>query len=865
MEEWLLKKVLPVHNRDSLLGDFNEVYTHYRKNHGALRAHMLVWLQIIKSLPLFFANSMYWRSTMFKNYLKIAFRNIRKHKGFSVINIAGLAIGMTCFILIMLYVQYELSFDKFHENYNRIFRVIRQYPEDVIGKYSFITQTPAPVAPTMVDEFPEVITGTRISDTKGIFRFESNSFSAEGLFADEHFFEIFSFKLSSGDSRTALSEPFSLIISEKLAAEYFNEEIPIGKTGSFSKQLNELLSHNKNEYYDLKITGIMKEIPGNSHFRCDYLISFNTLGSTPGNENRLEKWGSSQYHNYVKLQENSSFEDLNEKLKPFTEKYRGNPVEKYVLQPLEDIHLKTHSLGEMFFTSISDIKYVYIFSTIAFIILVLVCINYMNLSTARFTKRIREIGIRKVVGAQKVQLIRQFMGESLLLSLLGFSIALILSALILPYFNAFVERDIGLNFFKDVTVILTLTGLVLFSGLLSGSYPAFFLASFQPVRIIKGTVEKKMRGSVIRNSLVVLQFSISIILIICTLLVFDQLSYVRGMDVGFNREHIIVIPLRDEAARKNGSVITNELLRNNMVVNVTGSGQKPVQVDNRLNIFVTGENGERKVVEGYDCPVNYNFIDVFGMELVQGRNFSRDFTTDTERAVILNETAVKQAGWDEPVGKTVQENGRRVIGVVKDFHHWSMHQAIEPVGLILKPDEYNYISIKIKPGNIPAALNLLKSTVEKYSPNFSFEYYFFDDYFDNLYKADQKFGSVFTFFSLLSIIISCLGLFGLALFSTEQRTKEIGIRKVLGASVSGVVFLLSKEFTKWVLIANIIAWPMAYYAINRWLQNFAYRTDIGVVIFILSGLLALLIALLTVGFQSVKAAVSNPVDSLRYE
>ncbi len=862
---YVLERIILPQDRESLPGDFEEMYHYVADESGVIRAFCWYLFQIIKLIPSFITNSILWSIIMFKNYLTIAFRNIKKYKGYSFINIAGLAIGMACFILMVLYVINEFSFDRFHAKYNRICRVIRKY-EGLWGhSESLIGGTPAPLAPTIVKEFTEVVNGTRVGDVAGTFRLKNQSFNEKGIFADEHFFEIFSFEFVTGQKKTALTAPFSMIITETLAKKYFDTENPIGKILNFSKQLNLQRSGSKNENYDVTITGVIKDVPQNSHIQFDYILSFITLSSTPGNKNLLEQWRRSPYYNYIELMPGAQYADLHERLAEYSPRFRGTDSGKYILQPLGDIHWEAKLLDEMPGNIVNARKYLYLFSTIAFIILIIACINYMNLATARFARRTKEIGLRKIVGARKAQLIRQFIGESISLSVISFLGAILLVMLLLPYFNSFIGSSIQFNWFENPLAVLFLLGMVLLVGVVAGSYPALFLAALRPVNILKGNIEKTTRGSGFRKALVVFQFSISICLIAGTLVVSKQLDYVRTKDVGYDREHVVVIPLRDVQARQNTNVIIQELVRNPSIEKVSGSDYVPLEINNVHYVKYIDDAGEEKSVDVFTSSIGYDFFEVYKLQLVKGRHFSPEFVTDEKSAVILNETAVQLTGWSEPVGKVIDDFGNQVIGVVKDFHQSSLHEKIDPMVFFLRPADCTFLSARIAPGDIPGTIQILKNTIEKFSPNFDFEYYFQDDYFNNKYKADERFGRAFRYGSALAIFIACLGVFGLASFSTERRTKEIAIRKILGASVHNIARNISKEFLISVTIANIFAWPAAWFVMNKWLQNFAYRISIDIWAFVLSAIVALVVALFTVGFQAIKAACANPVDSLKCE
>lgn len=857
----LLRWILPLKDRDYLLGDYEESFQKKLDEKNALSASLWYWKQVLQTAPEFLSESFYWRIIMFRNYFTVGLRNIKRHKGFSLINILGLAAGMACFILMMFYVRYELSFDKFHAKYGSLYRVIRAYPENPNIPFKFIPSTPAPLSPTMVEEFPEVVSATRIGDVKGAFTYKNKAFSEVGIFADEFFFNLFSFEVIKGNKETFLSEPYGIVITEKLARKYFGTEEPVGKVLSFSKQMDVHATGSQNESYDLTVTGVMSDVPKNSHLQFDYIISFT---SSPENRERLTNWSRSSYYNYVELLPGVSHLSLHDRLAEYTPRFRGRDIARYILQPLKDLHWQSVSF-EFPGAVISDKKTIYLFSLIAVFILIIACLNYINLATAGYAQRTKEIGLRKVIGALRPQLIRQFIGESVLMSFISLLFAILFVYLALPSFRYLINRDIQLKWLSTPWIPLIVIAMVLFSGLFSGSYPALLLSSLRPAAVLKGTAERKFRGIGLRNVLVVFQYIVSVCLIVGTLVVWKQMRFVRTADIGYDREHVVVIPLRDEFARKNGKVLEERLLRDNRILAASGSEFIPLERNNIWNISNTNESGEKVSADAYTCEVGYGLFDVFNVEIVLGRNFSPAFRMDESEAVLLNQTAVDAIGLKDPVGKVVDSQGRRVIGVVKDYHHSSLHAKIDPMIYFLRPEAYSFLSVRIKPDDIPGMISFLRRTVSEYSPDFSFEYYFQDDYFNEKYKSDRRFGATFGYASALAIFIACLGVFGLVSFSVESRTKEIAIRKVLGASVQSILGSLSKEFILLVVLSNFIACPIAFFTMNKWLQNFAFRIKINLWTFLLALTLSLAISTLAVIFKALYAATSNPVNSLRYE
>jgi len=765
----------------------------------------------------------------------------------------------------MLYVQYELSFDKYHVNAERIYRIAQKTGNDYLEEDKY-AQIQGAVAPTVMREYPEVMFATRfIENNQTLFSYGEKSFLEDNIFyTDPETFKIFSFELLEGDPKTALNDPYSLVLSERMAKKYFGDEEPLNKVIHYAGS------------YEFKVTGVMRNIPENSHFLIDFLLPF-TFRNRSGDPDLNNDWNATFIYTYCLLSEDTKASELEAKFPALLDKYKyadsqrkDSSKTRLFLQPLTKIHLYSHINAEI--SPNSNIKYIYILSCISLLILIIACINYLNLTIARSAERSKEVGIRKVVGAQKRQLKRQFFGESLLLTILAFAVSIIFVLLVLPVFNTFVERDFHL--LENSRLIFYLIVLVVFISTFAGIYPAMLISSFKPVPVMKGAFKTGSKGSFLRNILVIAQFSISIMLIICTLIIKDQLNYIKNMDVGYSKEQIVTIPIRDRSLKPVNRIETlkSELQKHPNIVLTSVSSGLPNGFRHGNSVRKSVKSGEAETVSIYVGMVDYDFIDLYDFTVIEGRSFSRDFPSDKNGAFLLNETAVKALGWKSFLGRELSHWGSNkgpVVGLVKDFHFHTLHRPIEPLYLTLMSSEFawanNYLSVKIKAGGIPETIDFLRNQMKRFSPNYPFEYQFFDDVFEKVYKSEQRIGSIFSVFAMLTIFIACMGLFGLAVFSTERRTKEIGIRKVLGASVSGIILMLSKEFTKWVLAANIIAWPVAYFTMNRWLQNFAYRTDIRFWIFVFSTVIAFSIALFTVSFQAIKAARSNPAEVLRLE
>jgi putative ABC transport system permease protein len=788
---------------------------------------------------------------MFQNYLKSALRNIKRQKGYSLITIAGLFIGITCFVLISLYVQYEFSYDRFHENAQNIYRMIVDTRETYMGK-SQVTVTPAPLASAMQGEFPEVLKATKVESERVVMKYGEHRFSENRIYyVDPAFLDIFNFPLLAGNPKTALNKPNCLLVSKDMAEKYFGQENPVGKTIDVDKK-------------DYQITGVLENIPGNTHFRFDFLASFSSLVELYGRD-RVYNWGWS-YYTYVLLHGQADPVSLENKLVDFLKRnYREDATQTLRLQPVADIHFYTKANFEIEPTA--DIRNVYLLSAIAFFILLIACFNYMNLSTARATTRAKEIGMRKVIGANRMQLIRQFLGESTLFSLIALFISVMLVKLFLPAFRVFIDRKLEAGVIQDGTLILTLIGLVLFVGLVSGSYPSLVLSSFQPTAVLKGTGARSSRSSsLFRNSLVVSQFVISAALIFCTIVVFNQLHFMRNKELGFVKDYVVTVP----NPARGDETLKNKLRQNTQVLDVTSSNDLPYDIRSADFGKWDGYNPEEKLIV-YRNWVDANFLSFYDIPVVQGRGFAEEYNDKEGQVYILNEAAVKAIGWDDPIGKRFgfrsgrEEKKGVVVGVVKDFHFAPLHLNIEPLALTPNSERIDWLSIKISSQNIPETLAFIERTWKRHSPEGDFSYTFLDDRLDRLYRTEEKLGKTFSIYTFIALFVACLGLFGLASFTTAQRTKEIGIRKVLGATGWNITLLTTKKIMALVLMANAIAWPVAYFAMQNWLQNFAYRTEVGVWIFALSATLSLAIALLTVSYQTIKAATANPVDSLRYE
>ena len=786
------------------------------------------------------------------NYAKIALRKFWRQKSFSLINIVGLAVGMAACILILLWVQDELGYDGFHPNADRIYRI---NSEDTSGGKSFaLAGSPAPLGQALVEEVPEVIQACRVQAGWGGWNLHlgDTHFLQEYLAAvDPSFFEVFPFAFVLGDPKTALTDRHSIVLAESLARKIYGEIDPLGKT----VELNNA---------DMTVTGVIKDIPPNSHLHFTY--AFPAVNMTEWRESKLESWEYSQFATYVLLGKETDPVEVEKKMMVLLGRHLPQFKGRIYLQPLKDIHLRSTGINTWMldYPNKGNIAYVYILSLTAFLILILACINFMNLSTARYSARAREVGMRKVVGARRADLIRQFLGESTLMALFALTIALCLAELALPTFSGLAGKKLSLVQSADWRTLGGLIAIVLGTGFLSGGYPAVFLSAFRPVKVIKDPEKLGMRrGGFMRKGLVVLQFSFTIGLIICSAVIFLQLRFMQSRDLGYDTENIIMFAAYNQY-ETNYAAAKAELLQNPHILAVCRGFPPPGGEWGTTEVDWEGKDPavEVKIALGSSSP---DYLKVFNMKLLEGRFFSPEFTADDQNYV-LNETAVKAMGLENPVGKWFSHRGRRgtIIGVLKDFHGESLHHPISPVAM--RPGEGFHMMVRYHPGDITSILEYLESKWKKFvSPNLPFQYDFLDEEVGNWYRAEQRVGRIFGYFTGLTLFIACLGMFGLASYTAERRTKEIGIRKILGASVSGILVLLTREFAKWVVLANLFAWPAAYFISKRWLQGFAYRIDLGWEIFAFSALMALAIAVLTVSYQAARSAVANPVESLRYE
>jgi putative ABC transport system permease protein len=799
---------------------------------------------------------------MLKNYIRIAVRNLLRHKVYSAINIFGLAIGIAACLLIFLYVQDELTYEKHFQKSERIFRVANDI--NLQGQTDKFALTPLGLAPALKKDYPELEEAIRLMPIgKQTVWYEEKAFNEENLFfADSNFFKVFTYDFVKGNPETALREPKTIVITEAMAEKYF---------GNAENAMDKVLQFSRNPH---KVTGVIKD-PKHSHIQVTALLSLSSLDKQ-AQQVYLQDWFRVSTLTYVLLRDPGQREAFAGKLDGFYQKYLAPWIKenklsasvKYHLIPLEEIHFNTDFTYDI--SPSGNKAYVYVFGFVAVFILLIACINYMNLATARSAKRAKEVGLRKVVGANRLQLIRQFIGESVFITFLAILVALALVELLLPYFNSLTEKEFSLTYFSNPAILLALLVIVLFVGLAGGSYPAFFLSGFKPVDVLK--TDKSPRGSnaLLRRALVVTQFTISLIMIIGTIVVFSQMQFLKNTPLGFNKEQVVVIdvPGGDTTLVNKLTTIKQEFLQNPAIKMVSNSANIPGAQMGRLLFLAENQDNKMEEKTMSSMFIDYEFLDLMQIKLASGRNFQKDLRSDDTAAFIINETAAKFMGWKEPLGKRIEMglgyNGR-VVGVVKDFHFTTLHNKIEPLAMVLAPKTQGYLLLRVASEEMPATISFIEQKWKTFDPRHPMEYFFLDENFNKQYRAEEKMLTVFGYFAGLTILIACLGLFGLASFTAEQRTKEIGIRKVLGSSVSEIILLLSKDFAWLVLIAILLASPLAWYGMHHWLQDFAYRTEIKWWFFAVAGFSALAIAMLTVSFQAAKAANLNPIKALRSE
>jgi len=860
---WLIKLFAWYDDGFVVFGDVCEEYYEISESRGRAYAKLWFWRQCLQTFPVFISDFLIWRMIMFKNYLKVALRNVKKQKGYAFINISGLAIGMAACLMIFLWIHDELSYDTYHKNADRIYRLTI---DANMGTQMKAPVSPTPAGPAMVEEYPEVLQSARLTrpNRSPVVVGEKDYFEENVAFADHSIFEVFSFPFLEGDPETALKTAYSAVVTEDTAKKYFGDDSPLGKMIKFD---------GGQEY---AIMGVIKNIPENSHFSFNILRSMETRYAEA--RPLMENWLAISQYTYVLLTENADPESLEQKLPAFVDKNMGAILKAYGaslvlrLQPLKKIHLHSDFPGDI--AAQGDIRSIYLFAGIALFVLIIACINFVNLSTARSATRAKEVGMRKTLGAVRHRLVGQFLGESILYSMFSLLLAIILILAAMPWFNALLGRNLSLNIFQVPWLVPGFVCLALIVGITAGSYPAFFLSSFHPVRVLRGRLKSGTKNLRFRRILVITQFSISVVLIIGTMMIHKQLTYMKLKELGFDKEHVVVLPGLSDVMAASYETMRNEFKNIPGVVNVGASSMVPGRGITKSLFQPEGFAREQSQPMDYRT-IDPDYLSTLEIDIIVGRNFSEDLATDRTESALINKTAADKFGWEDPIGKQFildsQQSGQEgetrinVIGVIEDYHSTSLREKIEPMILFYDTTQYTTFAIRIVPTNIQNTLNLIQNKWKAILPQKPFDYFFLDDSFDSQYRAEERMGNLTLRFSMLAVFIGCLGLFGMASYTAEQRTKEIGIRKVLGASTGIIVGMLSKEYIVLVAVGNLIAWPVAYVMMRSWLDNFSYRTPLALWVFIAAAFMSLAVALLTVSYQSIRAALSNPVDSLRYE
>jgi putative ABC transport system permease protein len=834
-----MRKTISRKIRDGALGDFDEIFYGLAEENGPFLAKLWYWGQVLRSLPPFLYDSVYWRTSMLKNYFKITLRNIQKNKLLYFINITGLSIGLAVFLFIASYVLNEINHDGQHANRDRIYQI-------GTGDHN---GTPGPMAQLLKGQFPEILSSVRFRYNYGAgnFRYNGKNYKIErSYFVDPSVFEVFSFPVLQGNPDTALDSPFSVVLTKSEADKIFGTTDPMEKILTVEGQ-------------DLKVTAVIEDVPENSTIQFHSLISFKTLERI--SPDIANSWGSFLFQTFFLFPETHDADEIESRLAQFIySKYAGYDTWpqsrkdqlKFSLRPFKSLYFDMDRGGSMLHGNIQN---VYIFTAVALFVLFIAIINFINLSTATASIRGREVGMRKVLGSSRGQLLRQFLAESVFLILGSSILAFVLVVLTKENFFSLIGKQIDFGYMLSPFIFLVFFVAAVCMGLISGLYPALYLSSFQPADVLQGKARKGSRGSVFRKALIIVQFTISIVLITGAFIVGSQMDFIRKRDLGFDKNQILWFGASGSLRQKT-DVLKTKLKEHPGIENVATSNFTKPGVRS-----MWGRMWRDKQMDIDVFLVDPDYIPTMGIEIAEGRNFLKE--SDRNRTCILNESAAREFGVESPVGELISR--QTVVGIVKDFHFRSLHHEIGPLLLVYQHDANPIINVRISTENVRQTIAFIRKTLDELVPGEPFEYHFFDESFEALYQREQKFEKLFFFFSAFAIFIACLGLFGLASFMADRRTKEIGIRKVLGASSGNIVLLLSREFTKWVVLSNVVAWPVAYFAMNRWLENFAYRTKIGAWVFIASGLITLIIALLTVSSKAIKAALSNPADSLRYE
>jgi len=802
---------------------------------------------------------------MLKNYLTTALRSLLKNKLFSLINIMGLAIGLACFTLIILYVQNELSYDRHHDSAENIYRL--SLMGNMAGNSFHAAVTGGPVGEIMESEVPEIVEHVTLykSYRPVLLEVNEHKFYQDGIFyADSNFFNMFKYEFLSGDPSTAISQPNSVVITETMAKKLFGDQNPMAETIRLSNKRS------------LVVKGIVRDPVHRSHLNFNLMASLSTFRSDDRMWGFVNNLFTLITQNYVRVIPGTSRDELIEKITPVVNSQLNDDAQDesmrltIIPQRITDIHLHSKLLHEL--EDNGNISRVYIFSAIAFLVLIVACINFVNLTTAKSSKRALEVGVRKVFGASRKLLFRQFIGESLIIAFISLLVAILLIEFFMPFFENLAGIEFGSNWLSDWRFLLALIGIAMFAGLLSGSYPALFLSAYKPIRVLKGDTFRGGNRSFFRNAMVVMQFVISVFLIFSTLTIYRQLEFLQNKDIGINKENVVILPLRGSDLAGQYEIIQDEMRLLPGVKDVSASSAYLGNFEQRRTFYPEGTPRQSAYMIN-NVQMDYNYLEMMNAKLLMGRPFNENRQLDSN-AVIINQSLMKKLEWDDPLGKHIYipigdsaygDRPLRIVGVVKDFNFASLHNPVDPLIISLEPARFRYLNVKINSQNIPAILQMIENKWKEFTSEQPFDYFFQDARFDSFYVAESRMTNLFIYFSVLALFIAATGLFGLALYTTERRTKEIGIRKVFGGTVRQILKLLTKEFVRWVIVANLIAWPLGWYFMHTWLQNFAYQTNIAWWIFVLSALLSLVIAIITVSWQSIRATMKNPVDALRYE
>ena len=852
---YLLSFFTSKYDHDTLWGDFDEMYRMIFQERGKRVANRWYLLQIVRALPSFLLYNLYWRFYMFKNYLIVALRTVKRQKIYSFINILGLAIGIACCLMIYLYVSYEMSYDKFHPDYSRIYRVATD--SRFQSRSHVWALTPAPLVPVLEEDFPQIEQAARIlSKGRGVVEKDRQlSFADRIFYADPKVFDLFGISFLNGESSTALLRPRTMVITQSFSGIHFGKNNPIGQT----------LTIDSDEY---EITGVVPDPPSNTHIRYNILMNIDDLAE----DSHMTSWNHMYLYSYIKLKKGIEPKDFEEQIRHIADIHtmdRGGTKglrQEYFLQQIGNVHLRSHLIAEM--DRPGSPLYLYIFSAVGCVILLLACINFMNLATARSAYRAKEVGMRKVIGAHRKQLVSQFLGESLITAIFALLLSVFIAEIMRPYFNELSgEKFLFIDFFQPGVLVLLIV-FALFAGLVAGSYPAFLLSAFKPVIILRGFSRSGNRSAVLRKTLVIFQFAVSVFLIICTFIIYSQLNFMKEYPLGFEKEQKIVIPVREDISAKYEN-IKSEFLSHPTIQRATVSSSIPGW-GIHMHFFKMSEGNNTEERSLNHLYVDYDFLETYKIEVLTGRSFQKEMRTDASDAYVVNESAVKVFDLDshkEMIGKTIDcgDIPKRIIGIINDFHFYGLQGTVDPLVLEIKPSKFSFLTLSMNTESLSETFSFLEEKWRELFPSHPLEYSFLDEDYNLQYRSEERTGKLFAVFTFLGFFIAGLGLFGLASFTSEQRTKEIGIRKVLGASVSKIAMSMTLDFIKWILVASFVSWPFAFWVSKKWLEDFAYRIHIPVAAFIIASLIAFFIALSTVSYQALKAAVSNPVDVLRYE